>query len=97
MKKLKIILLTILGISNWFHSQEVNAAQLVDVAVVQSNNDAIVLELVGKVQTKDEIILSSYVDAHLTQLLLPGTKLHKGQVIAQMDTEFLIIQRVKFI
>jgi RND family efflux transporter MFP subunit len=93
MKKIKIILLTILGIANWCHSQEAMAAQLVDVAVVQANNDAIALELVGKVQTKDEIILSSYVDAHLTKLLLPGTKLHKGQVVAQMDTEFLIIQR----
>lgn len=93
MKIKRILGIALLGMAYWCQSTSVMAAQLVDVAKVQVNNDAIALEMVGKVQTKNEIILASYVNAHLTKLLLPGTKLTKGQVVAQMDTEFLSIER----
>jgi len=85
----KIIIL----ISIFFVVFSVSAERFVSVKPVIDNQEGIKSQILAKVISSDDYVLSSYVNAHVLSVVKTGTKVSKGQVIAKLDTQFLELKK----
>ncbi len=70
---------------------------IVSVEYVDENIHGIQNNILAKVIAADEYIAASYLNAHVLTVLKPGTKIKKGQIIAELDTQFLILEKKKHV
>ncbi|WP_240650325.1 efflux RND transporter periplasmic adaptor subunit [Pseudoalteromonas rubra] len=71
------------------------ADRIVTTAMVMENNQGITSELVAEVVDSDATVLSSYGSAQVEMIQKVGARVHRGDVIAQLDTQFLVLSEQK--
>ncbi|MGA4604664.1 efflux RND transporter periplasmic adaptor subunit [Pseudoalteromonas maricaloris] len=76
-------------------SQHSLAQRIVTTAPVVENSRGITSKLVAEVVDSDAIVLSSYSSAHILRIKKIGERVNAGDVIAQLDTQFLSLSEQK--
>ncbi|WP_223229773.1 efflux RND transporter periplasmic adaptor subunit [Pseudoalteromonas piscicida] len=71
------------------------ADRVVTTAMVMENNQGITSELVAEVVDSDATVLSSYGSAQVEMIQKVGARVHRGDIIAQLDTQFLVLSEQK--
>lgn len=76
-------------------SQHSVAQRVVTTAAVIENSQGITSELVAEVIDSDTRVLSSYYSAHVVAIKKVGEQVKEGDVIAELDTQFLQLSEQK--
>ncbi|TMP76733.1 efflux RND transporter periplasmic adaptor subunit, partial [Pseudoalteromonas ruthenica] len=71
------------------------AQRVVTTAAVIENSQGITSELVAEVIDSDTRVLSSYYSAHVVAIKKVGEQVKEGDVIAELDTQFLQLSEQK--